>query len=374
MIYFISVIDVSEGGGVPKWDFIHPDTPHPLRERLEKYRELAASFVYGIITAFGGEIVGDRVRELRLSEIQAIFMRLKHKGAMYYVVFIVDVRDNPKAVYRIFMSFYRRYYKEFDEVLTSMAVPTVLIERLRAAMAQFLVPYARKSVALGARDRTHLLTSYAISLIISGVLAFTVWIINRLENIMKTNPLLFVGIVFLCLFFLPAIPIGWLTQYRKLAMVVSYLNSITIVTSAAVLWQEMLNSSAASILGRQPGSVVVISAATLIGVMLGTVMAFLSLIIAGFFERRKLTCIRPLKLVPEEKITVKKEEIGAVPEAPTFEELSAGEGAEVGPTEEKAEGPSREIPSIEEISISEEDIGELGTMDEEQGDSSTSME
>ena len=344
MIYFISVIDVSEGGGVPKWDFIHPDTPQPLRDRLEKYRELAASFVYGIITAFGGEIVGDRVRELRLSEIQTIFMRLRHKGAMYYVVFIVDVRDNPKAVNRIFMRFYRKYYKEFDEILTSMAVSTALMERLRAAMAQFLVPYARKNKLLGARDTSHMITSYVISLLLSGVFALSIWLLNKMYNISE-NPLVFAGVVFGALFFLPAIPIGILTQYRKLAMIVSYLNSITLVLSAAILWQEMLRSSAASLLGRPPETIMIIGAAGLIGVMLGTVMAFMSVIFAGFFEARRLTCIRPLRLVPEEPISGETGEAESG-ELPRIEEISI----ETGETSVEEEETSFEVPSAEDIS------------------------
>ena len=368
MIYFVSIIDVSEGGGVPKWDFIHPDTPHPLRERLEKYRELAASFVYGIITAFGGEIVGDRVRELRLSEIQTIFMRLKHKDAMYYVVFIVDIRDNPKAVYRAFIRFYRKYYKEFDEILTSIAVSTSLIERLRTAMAQFLFPYARTSQAFGARDYRHLFSSYLVSLLITGILAMFVWLLNHVYDIKDKNPLLLAGLVFLFIFFLPAMPIGFLTQYKKWGVIVGYLDSLSMVVSATVLWRDMLSSSAASILGKEPESMVLIGAAGLVGIMLGTVLAFMSIIVAGYFEARKLTCIRPLKLIPEapivseekpkeaealpsiEEISLQKEEmegmeIGETVEAPkTAEEPKEGE--EIGPSEE-AEAPKIDISDIE---------------------------
>jgi len=330
LIYFISIIDVSEGGGVPKWDFIHPDTPKPLRERLEKYRELAASFVYGIITAFGGEIIGDRIRELRLSEIQTIFMRLRHGGAMYYVVFIVDIRDKPAAVYRIFMKFYRRYRDAFDEIFTEVAVPTSTIERLRNAMAQFLVPYARKSRTFGARDLRHMLSSYMVSVIITTILAIIVWGINKIYNLKATQPMTLVALAFTMLFMVPSIPIGFLTQYRRLAVVVAYLNSLSVVVGAALLWQDILRSGAASILGRPPESMVIIGAAALVGVMLGTVLAFLSILIAGFYEARKLTSIRPLKLIPE-----------------------------VAVEEERRESKEVGLPSMEEIAIT--DVGEENT-------------
>ncbi len=352
LIYFVSIIDVSEGGGVPKWDFIHPDTPHPLRERLEKYRELAASFVYGIITAFGGEIVGDRVRELRLSEIQTIFMRMKHKGSIYYVVFIVDIRDNPKAVYRAFMRFYRKYYNDFDEILTSIAVSTATIERLRTAMSKFLVPYARTNRTFGARDRTHLIASYCVSLIVTSILAIAVWLINNQYSLKEQNTVLFAGLVFLLLFFVPALPIGILTQYRKLAFIVGYLDSLSIVLGAAVLWHEMLTSSAESLIGMHATTLVVVSAAALIGLMLGTVLAFAALIVAWFFETRKLTSIRPLKLIPEEPITTEgKRE--AKEEIPSLEEISTQI------TEESLEETSGKIEVSETEKKIEESTGEV---------------
>lgn len=346
LIYFISIIDVSEGGGVPKWDFIHPDTPKPLRERLEKYRELAASFIYGIITAFGGEIVGDRLRELRLSEIKTIFMKIDHKGAIFYAVFIVDIKDHPSAVKKIFMKFYKKYYNEFDEVLMGITTPISTIERLRTAMSQFLVPYARKSRAFGARDTVHMLSSYVISLTITGLLAGLVWLYNHLFHLMETDPMKIVALSFFTLFIIPAIPIGFLTQFRKNAIIVSYLNSLSIVVGAALLWQDMLRSSAASILGEQPESIIILGAAGLVGIMLGTVLAFLSMMLASFFEHSRLTALRPLKLVPEVSVVgeTKPQEKSEVPSVPAPLEMEEKE-------EEKEESEQIEAPSIDMGSI-----------------------
>ena len=353
MIYFISIIDVSEGGGIPKWDFIHPDTPEPLRERLEKYRELAASFIYGIITAFGGEIVGDRIRELRLSEIQTIFMKLNHKGAIFYVVFIIDIRDHPAAVKKIFLKFYKKYYNEFDEVLMGVTASIASIERLRTAMSQFLVSYARKSRAFGARDTVHMLSSYVVSLMVTGLFAVIVWLYNHLYHVMETDPIRIVALVFFMLFILPAVPIGFLTQFRKNAIIVAYLNSLSIVVGAAFLWQDMLRSSAASILGEQPESVVILGAAGLVGIMLGTVLAFLSMFIASFFEYTRLTSLRPLRFVPEVSVAeeAKPQEAEGAPEVQAPPQIE--EEPQMKKEEQKEEGEEVgvEAPSIDMESL-----------------------
>lgn len=341
MIYFINIIDVSEEGGVYKWYFIHPDTPEPLREKLEKSKELAGGFIYGIINAFGGEIIGDRVRELRLSEVKAIFMKLDHKDTTYYVFFIVDIRDNPSAVKKIFMKFYRKYYEEFDKIL--MKPDEYIEERLRIAMAQFLTQYVRRRKTFGARDTTHMLLSYIVSLAITGLLASFVWLYNRLSHLMEIDPMRFAMLSFFVIFILPAIPIGFLTQYKKNAIIVAYLNSLSIVIGVALLWRDMLRSGAASILGKPPESIVILGAAGLVGIMLGTVLAFLSMIVASLFECSRLTSLRPLKLIPEPLIAKKAEQFkpSKVPEAPSIDVESLSQMGE----EEEKKASEREIES-----------------------------
>lgn len=305
MIQFISVIDI-EGGGISKWDFIHPAAPKQLRERLEKYRKLASSFIYAVITAFGEEIVGQRIRELRLSEIKFIFMPLEHDGTLYYVVSIVDMKDNPVATQRAFMNFYKNHYHNFDEILTGISVSKSTMERLRSAMEQFLVPLAWRGKFFGKRDKIHLSSSYLVSLLFSGLLTGILWGSNELFRLMETNPILMALLVFGGLFVLPGILIGYLTQYGRHAIGVAFLNSLTIVFGATFLWQNLLLSSAETIIGTTVSKEILIASSILMGLMLGTMLALVSFLIAKFFERRKLTCIKRLQHIP--KLTKEEKE------------------------------------------------------------------
>lgn len=298
MIQFISLIDI-EGGGVPKWDFIHPAAPERLRDRLQKYRKLASSFIYAVITAFGEEIVGQRIRELRLSEIKFIFMPLEHEGHLFYAVFIVDMKDNPVATRRAFMRFYEKNYTDFDEILIEEMVSKHIIEELRHSMAQFLDPLARDNELFCRRDTLHFLSSYMVSLLCSGALTSLLWGVNQTFSLMESHPISIAVLVFGCLFVLPGIPIGILTQYGRHAIGVAFLNSVTIVIGATLLWQEILLSSAETIVGATIVREILIASATLVGTMLGTMLALISFVIAKFFERRKLTCITPFEKIPK---------------------------------------------------------------------------
>ena len=323
MIYFINIIDVTAGGGTPKWYFIHPETPEALRKRLYKYRDLMSGFAYSIITAFGEEILGAKLRELKLSDVQMIFSTLRHKDYLYYVIFVADIKDNPSAVNRIFLKFYRKYYDDFDKILTSEIIPTDITEKLRTAMAQFLVPYSRQNPAFGARDKKHLFMSYFVSMLITGIMALTAWITNRIPqpHLMDANPLLFAALVFLLIFVIPGIPIGILTQYRKFAVIVAYLNSLTIVMITTILWQELLISYAELIVSAGVElRILVLVGALLAGLMLGTILMFIAYITAWFFETRKLTSIRPLETVARAK-SVPDEEIEREIEVPSTEEI-----------------------------------------------------
>lgn len=298
MIHFVSLIDI-EGGGASRWDFIHPDTPDPLRERLEKYRDLASNFIYAVISAFGDEIVGDQIRELRLSEIKFVFMPLEENDKLYYAVFIVDMKDNPVATRRIFMDFFRKNKQQFNKVLTGPRIRKNIMERLRSAMAQFLVPRARQKKVFSARNKKHLFCSYLVSLLLSGILTTALWGINESYHLMDTNPILLAVFVFIFVFLLPGIPIGILTQYGRNAIIVAFLNSLTIVIAATFLWQDLLLSGARVISQNMISKGILIATASLVGIMLGTTLAIVSFIFAKYFERRRLTCIKPLSNIPE---------------------------------------------------------------------------
>lgn len=327
MIYFASIIDVTMGGGTPKWDFIHPETPRPLMERLAKYRDHVASFIYAIIEAFGGEILGDQLRELRLSEIQVIFSVLKHKDLLFYVVFVADIKDNPKAVNKIFMEFYKKYYNDFDELLTSEIISQTLIEKLRTAMAQFLVQFTRVNKLFGTRDIRHLIASYVVSLAITFVLVGITWLINHMLGLMDSSPITFALLVFFMVFVLPALPIGYLTEYRRFAVLIAYMNSITTVVGATIVWQPLLLSYARFV-WEATTEYILLGAAILGGLMLGTILAMLSYIIAQFFEYRTLTSVRelryikPMESVPiGEEIKSEEEEEEAGVKAPSMEDM-----------------------------------------------------
>lgn len=298
MIYFTSIVDVESEGGIPRWYFIHPETPPTLRKRLYDYKDLISSFAYAIIKAFGSEILGERLRELKLSDVQIIFSTIQHKDRMFHVIFIADIRDYAPAVDRIFYAFYRKYHDEFDKILMSPIIDVASAERLKTAFAQFLFPYSRQNPLLGARDLKHLLMSYAITVTITGILMLAAWIINRIPkpHLMDANPILFATLVFLLVFAIPGIPIGLITQYRKFASIVAYMNSLTVTLTSLAIWRDLLLSYARFAEPYVPDLLILlIIGSILAGAMLGTFLMFISYGVAWYFESRTLTSVRSLK-------------------------------------------------------------------------------
>lgn len=269
--------------------------------------------------------MGDRIRELRLSEIKFTFMPLEHKDDLFYVVFIVDMKDNPVATQRTFMDFYHRHFEAFDEILTGTSVPTNTVERLRNSMAQFLVPLARDNKFFSARDKTHLASSYVVSLLISTLFTISLWGVNVQFDLMEESPIVLAELVFVLLFLLPGIPIGILTQYGRHAIIVAFLNSLTVVVGATVLWQDLLLRSAHQFIGSIVVREIVILSATLVGIMLGTTLALVSYLLAKFFERRRLTCIKRLKHIPA-IVKTEPPDFDKPPKAPPIEEMGDNEG------------------------------------------------
>ncbi|MCR8433352.1 MAG: hypothetical protein QXH55_03675 [Candidatus Korarchaeota archaeon] len=327
MIYFVSIVDVESEGGISKWHFIHPETPEALRKRLYEYRDLISSFAYAIIRAFGSEIIGEKLRELKLSDVQIVFSTIEHKGRLYYVIFIADIRDNSSAVDRIFTAFYKKYYKDFDSILSGPIINTTIVDRLKAAFAQFLFPHARQNPLLGARDLRHFIISYLMAVAITGLLAFMTWVINRIPqpSLMNTNPILFALIVFLLIFVAPGIPIGMITQYRRFAFAVAYMDSLTITLISLVVWRDLLLSYASFAEQYVPDVTILLAiGAILIGAMLGTMLMFISYGVAWYFEARRLTSVRSLITLGapiEKKPPTELEEV----EIPSPEEVSSTE-------------------------------------------------
>jgi len=280
--------------GVSKWDYIHPDTPKELYEHLKSVRDYIPPMTYGIVSVISKELFGDRLRRMEFAEMQIVIGKLLHEKKEYYVFFLADIRDHPKAVWRIFMEFYEEEKDVFDKVLSSDIVEIADMDRLRNAFSAFLVNYFRKNPLWGARDWTAFLISLLISVGIMGALVVFSWLINHQYHLIeeKTSWITYTYMIIIMNFILPGPLIGYITQYRKHAEMISLINGI--------IWALVISSIYFNTLqiGIQNSFNIVVSTemfyifVLISGVIYGAVLMLVSMPFATFFELRKLTSPR----------------------------------------------------------------------------------
>ena len=112
MIYYVTIVDFTETTGECKWDYIHPDTPDDLFEHLSEVKDFIPPTTFGIVSVISKDLFGDQLRRMEFEDLQIVIGRMNFEGKEFYVFFLTDIRDNPEAVWRIFMEF-QNYYSQY---------------------------------------------------------------------------------------------------------------------------------------------------------------------------------------------------------------------------------------------------------------------
>ena len=303
MIYYLAIIDVSSQTGVCKWDFIHPDTHEELFEHLKSVIDYIPPMTYGIVSVVSKELFGDQLRRMEFSEMQIIIGKLTHGDKDYYVIFLADIKDHPKAVWRIFNKFYEEEKPLFDKVLAETPVDIEDLNRLRSAFAAFLVDHFRKNPLLGARDTKSFIVSLLLSTAIMGILVGISWLINHIYHLVDQAEtwLAYIYMVLIMNFIMPGPFIGYFTQYRKHAEAVSLINGFLWASITSMIYHAPLIAGLKNTFGIEVGAMEVALFTMISGGIYGAVLALISAVFAVYFEHRKLTCPRIIPIRGIEK-------------------------------------------------------------------------
>ncbi|GEM_PF-3626400 len=310
MIYYLAIIDVSTETGICKWDFIHPDTHEDLFEHLKSVIDYIPSMTYSIVSVISKELFGEQLRRMEFSEMQIVMGRLTHRDRDYYVLFLADIKDHPKALWRIFNRFYEEEKELFDKVLSEGIVDVADLNRLRTAFAAFLVDYFRNNV-LGRRDLKAFAVGLILSIAIIGGLVGISWLINHIYHLVDRAEtwLAYVYMILIMNFIMPGPFVGYITQYRKHAEAVSLINGFLWATITSIIYHRALLASIKNTFNIIVGTWELILFTIVSGAIYGAVLVLISTIFAIFFEHRKLTAPRiiPMKGIKKEAAPEKAE-------------------------------------------------------------------
>lgn len=310
MIYYVTIVDMSGETGVSKWDYIHPDTPKELYEHLKDVRDYIPPMTYGIVSVVSKELFGDRLRRMELTDMQIVIGKLVHGEKEYYVFFLADIKDNPRAVWRIFMAFYEEERETFDRILSFDIVEVADINRLRNAFSAFLVNFFRKSALWGARDNVAFIISLLLSTAIMGILVAISWLINHQYNLIneKTSWVTYTYIIILMNFIIPGPIIGYITQYRRHAEVISLINGViwTLIISSIYYTQLQIGIRNSFNITVSPGIFYIF--VLISGIIYGAALMLVSVPFATFFETRKLTSPRKKFVIMTQHMESEKKE------------------------------------------------------------------
>jgi len=298
MIYYATIVDVSGETGVSRWDYIHPNTPRELYEHLKGVRDYIPPMTYGIVSVVSKDLFGDRLRRMEFTDMQIVIGKLLHDDKEYYVFFLTDIKDHPKAVWKAFMDFYSQERTLFGRILSSTIVEVADVERLKNAFSAFLVNRFRKNPLLGARDLRSFMLSFAITIMAMSLLVLMTWTINHIYGLIE-NQKYWVTLTFIILmmhFILPGPIIGFITQYRRHAEAISITNGLLWAFIISTIYYETLkigiwNSFHIRIEPHIYYIFVIIS-----GLIYGAALMLSTVPFACLFEWRYLTTPRKIKI------------------------------------------------------------------------------
>ncbi len=321
MIYYATIVDISGETGISKWDYIHPETPRNLYEHLKVVRDYIPSMTYGIVSVVSKDLFGDRLRRMEFQDMQIVIGKLKHGKSEYYVFFLVDIRDNPKAVWRAFMDFYQEEKEIFDKVLMEEIIESADVERLRNAFSAFLVNRYRKNPLLGARDEKSLMVMLLITMGVMSIFALITWLINHYYQLIdhRETWLAYTAIVLIFHFALPGPIMGFITRYKKHAEIVSVVNGLVWALIVSIIWRKTLETGIRHSFNLTLSPYIFFSFVLISGVIYGATLMLMSLPFACYFEYRYLTTPRRIFTI---KSTIKEQ---TASETETYEPIQKSE-------------------------------------------------
>jgi len=308
VIYYVTIVDMSEETGISRWDYIHPETPSTLFEHLKEVRDYIPPMTYGIVSVVSKDLFGDRLRRMEFSDMQIIIGKIGVDGREYYVFFIADIRDHHKAVWRTFMEFFNEEKKSFERILSMEIVDVAEMERLRNAFSAFLVDRYRKNPTFGARDMRSLLFSFMISMLAMGLLALLTWYLNHVYGFINRQEywLTFTYIIIVMHFILPGPIIGYITQYRKHSEIICITSGILWALIISWIYHDILQLGIWNSFHIEVGPLVFYTFALISGLIYGAALMVSTIPFACMFEWKYLTT--PREILIGGKFEKKKEE------------------------------------------------------------------
>lgn len=294
MIYYTTIVDISGETGISKWDFIHPDTPKNLYDHLKGVRDYIPSMTYGIVSVVSKDLFGDRLRRMEFQDMQIVIGKLSHGNQEFYVFFLCDIKDHPKAVWKSFMDFYREERDLFNRILTEEIIESADIERLRTAFSAFLVNRYRKNPLLGARDNRSLIVMLLISFAIMSAFVFVSWVINHMYHLIDRQEswLKYTAMILLFHFALPGPIFGYITRYRRHAEIICIANGLIWALIISTVWYETLRIGIYNSFHVEVNVWIFYAFVLISGAIYGATLMLLTVPSATFFERRYLTTPR----------------------------------------------------------------------------------
>ncbi len=302
MLYYVTVVDMSGETGISKWDYVHPETPRALFEHLKAVRDYIPPMTYGIVSVVSRDLFGDRLRRMEFAEMQIVIGKLRHGEKAYYVFFLADIRDHPRAVWKIFMDFYEEQRDLFDKILTSEIVEVADTERLRNSFSAYLVDKYRKSPLLGARDRKSLLVGFLITLAVMSCLVMITWWINHIYHLIdkQSTWLTYTYVIIVMHFIAPGPIIGYITQYRKHAEAICVANGLIWALIVSSIWYETLQIGIWNSFHIRMSPSIFYMFVIISGLIYGAVLMMSTIPFAEFFERHTLTSPRHIPISKEQ--------------------------------------------------------------------------
>ena len=285
----LHLLYIADENGSMIWHFVHPKIRTDFLEKIAGKDHAAITNLSYALAMFGYETIGSNLQVVVFENAKLIFRYIPCCDKKLLVVAVVDLLDHPKAVWEIIEELVREGREDIENLLSTLEKPVSEqeIEKSKLKLTRILVSLlesrVRKIKILATRDYRNTIAALIPSILFYFLMAGLTIYLHQLYINMPAN--LLAGLLVIFNFLIPSIFIGWVTGFRKGAVINSVIVTILSLYILAALWWNALVTIAYYIFGVTQETILV--GIFVIGLILGEAMGLIARSIAWRFVESK---------------------------------------------------------------------------------------
>jgi len=283
--------------GTPIWHYVHPRIPDYILNTIAGKDHILIVNFLSAISMFGYDTLGSRLQVVEFENVKMTFRYINIGNKKLLAVALIDPKDNPRLIWKLFEKLVRTYEDEILKITPSdETIPEVsTVERISLLLTReftkIIESRVRKINVLGRRDKKNLMVALALGLLFFFLTVGATYFLYKTYELLRPEKItLFFYTIVILNFIIPGIFIGFTTGYWKGALVNGIIVALIGLLTLTIIWLDPLTRAIIAVFSLSMETIIL--GILLVSAIIGAAMGLIAAFVAWFFIETR-TLVQP---------------------------------------------------------------------------------